>query len=111
MSRAKQEREAVQQRVDGERTSLEADRDRLAKELQEAEAVLPAEFRVEYARVVKARGEDALAPLDGECCGGCYQTITPQMINELMQDRPVTCKSCGCLMYRPEGWESPTRGP
>ena len=111
VERAKQERQTVQQRVEGERASLEADRDRLAKELAQAEAALPGEFRAEYGRVVKARGEEALAPLDGDCCGGCYQTITPQMLNELLQDRPVTCKSCGCLIYRPEGWESPTRGP
>jgi predicted nucleic acid-binding Zn-ribbon protein len=108
-TRVKHDREGVQQRVEGERASLESDLDRLAKELREAEAGLPREFRLEYDRVVKARGEEALAPLDGGCCGGCFQTVTPQMQNELMQDRPVTCKSCGCLMYLPEGWESPTR--
>jgi predicted nucleic acid-binding Zn-ribbon protein len=106
--RGREELEAIHQRVDGERSSLETDLNRLTEELTQAEAALPPDFRTEYARVIKARGEEALAPLDGECCGGCYQTVTPQMLNELLQDRPVTCKSCGCLIYRPEGWKSPT---
>ena len=106
LSRVKEELQSLQQRVDGERASLESDLGRLTEELTQAETALPADFRAEYGRVTKARGEDALAPLDGECCGGCFQTVTPQMLNELMQDRLVTCKSCGCMIYLPDGWES-----
>ena len=109
LARAQQDRQAVQDRIDGERAALDGDLARLTDELSQAESTLPVDFRREYNRVVKARGEEALAPLDGECCGGCFQTITAQMLNELLQDHPVTCKSCGCLIYRPEGWESPAQ--
>ncbi len=109
LARAQQERQAVQDRIDGEQATLDSELARLTDELKQAESTLPGDFRGEYHRVVKARGEEALAPLDGECCGGCFQTVTPQMLNELLQDHPVTCKSCGCLIYRPEGWESPAQ--
>ena len=47
-------------------------------------------------------GAEALAPVEGECCGGCSQTLTPQTINALRLDKPVFCKSCGRLLYLPE---------
>lgn len=96
------ELEKLKSRTDAEKNSLEVELGRLTDELVEAEKVLPKDFRVQYDRVVKARGEEALAGLDGECCGGCYQTITPQMMDDLTLSRPVFCKTCGRLLYLPE---------
>ena len=42
---------------------------------------------------------------------GDYAEESQELLNELAQDRPVTCKSCGCLIYQPEGRESPARDP
>jgi predicted nucleic acid-binding Zn-ribbon protein len=52
--------------------------------------------------MAKVHGEDALAPLDDEVCGGCFQRCTPQMINELSLSKIVFCKNCGCILYLPE---------
>jgi predicted nucleic acid-binding Zn-ribbon protein len=95
----------VRQRVDETRESLEAEVGRLNQDLAVVEAKLPADYRIDYQRLVNARGEEALAPLDGDCCGGCYQTLTPQTINELMLEKPVSCKACGCILYLPEDRE------
>jgi len=101
---------ATRKRVDETRASLEVDVARLTDALVHVEAKLPPDFRRDYDRVVKSRGEDALAPLDGECCGGCYQTVTTQTINEIMLEKPIFCKSCGCILYLPErGGELPER--
>jgi predicted nucleic acid-binding Zn-ribbon protein len=97
-----QELAAVRGRVDDARATLELDVARLAGELSVVEAKLPADFRRDYDRIVKARGPEALAPLDGEYCGGCYQSVTPQTINEVKMSKPVFCKSCGCILYLPE---------
>jgi predicted nucleic acid-binding Zn-ribbon protein len=97
-----QELEALRQRVNESRAALELDVGRLTKDLAAAELQLPNDFRRDYQRLVNARGEEALAPLDGDCCGGCYQTLTPQTINELILAKPVFCKSCGCILYLPE---------
>jgi predicted nucleic acid-binding Zn-ribbon protein len=100
-----QELQTVRQRVDESRASLEADVARLTQDLARAEGDLPADFRRDYQRLVNARSAEALAPLDGDCCGGCFQTLTTQTINELMLSKPVVCKSCGCILYLPEDRE------
>jgi uncharacterized protein len=97
-----QDLDAVRRRVSDSRADLELEVARLTTELAAAEKQLPADFRGDYQRLVNARGDEALAPLDGECCGGCYQTVTPQTVNELMMSKPVFCKSCGCILYLPE---------
>ncbi len=84
---------------------IQADIDRLEEELETAEKTLPSDFRMEYDRIISAKGEDALAPLDGEHCGGCFQSITPNQQNALFMGRSVFCTSCGRLIYLPEGRE------
>lgn len=95
---------AVRKRVDESRASLEAEVGRLTQELSVAEAKLPGDFRREYERVVKVRGDEGMAPLDGEYCGGCYHSLTPQMINELMLSKPLICRACGCILYLPDNY-------
>jgi predicted nucleic acid-binding Zn-ribbon protein len=75
---------------------------RLTTELAKAEASLPADFKIDYDRIIKGRGEQGLAPLDGEYCGGCYTMVTTQMLNDIRLLKPVFCKSCGCILYQPE---------
>lgn len=92
----------IRERVEQEKQSLEAEVGRVMEELAAAEAKLPGDLRSDYQRMVKARGEDALAPLDGGSCGACYQTVTTQMLSELMMGRAVFCKSCGAILYHAE---------
>jgi predicted nucleic acid-binding Zn-ribbon protein len=94
--------EKIHERVNGEKTQLQSEVGRIEAELEAAEAALPGEIKDDYQRVVKKHGEEALAPLDDECCGGCYQRITHQMLNELVLSKAVFCKSCGRLLYLPE---------
>ncbi|HAY81668.1 MAG TPA: phospholipase [Planctomycetaceae bacterium] len=102
VAKSKDELEKVQQKVSKEQSGLESELARVSDELSQAEAKLPADFRTEYQRIVSKRGEEALAPVDGETCGGCYTTLLPQMYNDLLMEKPVFCKSCGCLLYLPE---------
>ncbi|MCA9262706.1 MAG: hypothetical protein KDA60_02610 [Planctomycetales bacterium] len=100
--KGKAELERIRKRVEDERSTLETDVTRLSAELKESEKRLPGDFRADYQRMVKAHGDEALAPLEGEVCGGCYQMVTPQMHNELRLERLVLCKSCGRVLYLPE---------
>jgi predicted nucleic acid-binding Zn-ribbon protein len=97
--------EAVRQETAEKMQRLEQELKRVSGELTEAERVLPGDFKLDYARISKARGEDALAQVEGETCGGCYQMLTAQTINDLMLSKPVFCKSCGALLYLPEDRE------
>jgi predicted nucleic acid-binding Zn-ribbon protein len=99
LATGRQELEKVRRRVTEEHDRLENELARVQQELQKAETVLPADFKLEYERISKARGEDALAEVVGESCGSCYQMLSPQIMNELMLSKPVFCKSCGALLY------------
>ena len=81
---------------------IQGDIQRLETELHQAEGDLPADFRDLYRRLVGAKGEDALAPIRGEYCGGCNQHIPLNMVNGVMLGKPLCCKSCGRLLYTQE---------
>lgn len=102
LAKVKEDVEKSKTRVVEQQVGLETELVRVSAELEKAEASLPDDFKADYARIVKGRGENALAPVDGECCGGCFQMLSPQTMNELYLSRAVYCKSCGCLLYLPE---------
>jgi predicted nucleic acid-binding Zn-ribbon protein len=96
----------AQQEVDSQTPVIQGDIERLQSELKECEASLPGDFRQLYSRMVRAMGEDALAAVEGEYCGGCNQHIPVNNINDLMLGEPRTCKSCGRLLYLPESFSA-----
>jgi hypothetical protein len=99
---AKEESTKVQESVRAESATLEAEIKRLEGVLKEAEAQLPDDFLVDYLRVVKAKGADAMAEVQNGFCGGCYKQITPNNLAELSMSRAIFCKDCGRIIYLPE---------
>jgi predicted nucleic acid-binding Zn-ribbon protein len=97
--KGKDELEKTRKRVAETQAELETELARVLAELSIAEQQLPEDFRAEFLRLSKAKGEDAMASVEGETCGGCYQTLVPQTMNELYMGKPVFCKSCGRLLY------------
>ncbi|MDA7952013.1 MAG: phospholipase [Pirellulaceae bacterium] len=96
---------AISQKVEAEQKILEADLEGVLKNLTKAENELPDDFKIEYLRVVQGKKENALAPVESDCCGVCYQTLTSQVINDLFVNKPVFCRSCGSLLYLVEGFQ------
>ena len=94
--------ETVKNKIENERSGLEAEVQRLEGELAELEKLLPTDLRNDYLRIVKSRGEEGLAEVDGTTCGSCYTTITTQMLDEINMEKLVFCKSCGCILYKSE---------
>lgn len=93
----------TQQRIGSEHDVLQSELARVTEALERAEQNLPGDFRPTYQRLVRAHGAESLAPVDGDTCGGCNTMLTTQTINELYMSRAVFCKSCGCVLYLPEG--------
>jgi uncharacterized protein len=102
LAKTKDEQSKVRGRVNDQQQGLESELARVNAELHAAEEQLEGEFKDNYMRLSHSMGEDALAPVEGECCGGCSQTLTAQTMNLLKLDKPVFCKSCGRLLYLPE---------
>lgn len=99
---AKQTLAAEETRVRGEKGQLDGEVARIRGDLEGVERELAEDVRERYERVVRSKGADGMAPVDGRSCGGCHQQITSNMISELLAGRIVTCRSCGRLLYTPE---------
>lgn len=100
--KTKDELTKVRKRVSDQQQGLESELARVRGELDAAEAEIDGDFKDNYLRLSRSMGEDALAPVEGDCCGGCSQTLTVQMLNLLRLDKPVFCMSCGRMLYVPE---------
>lgn len=102
LAKTKEEAAKVRKRVDDQQQGLESELARVSAELRAEEDKLDGDFKPSYQRLAKALGADCLAMVEGECCGGCSQVLTPQTMNLLGLDQPTFCKSCGRLLYLPQ---------
>ncbi len=102
VEKAEQKAGKIREEVERQAPLIQGDIKRLESELSEYEAVIPDNIRELYNRGVRQRGEDALAEIKNETCSGCHQRIPLNVINEIMLDHPMFCKSCGRLLYIPE---------
>ncbi len=102
LDKAREQAEQVQKKVTEEEPLIRADITRLEGELTECESNLPAESRDFYDRVVRSKGEDALATVDNQFCGGCHQRIPLNVCAQILLGVPTFCKSCGRLLYMTE---------
>ncbi|MEN6450402.1 MAG: phospholipase [Thermoguttaceae bacterium] len=102
LAAAKQKAEQVRGEVAEQEPSLHADLTRLEAELRDAERGLPEDVKELYHRIVRQKGEEALAVVENQCCGGCNQRIPLNLLSRIMLGQPVACKTCGRLLYLPE---------
>ena len=94
---------AVGSEIGTQEPLLRGDLERLEAELKQQEAALPPEIIDVYRRMVRQLGEEALAPIEGEFCGGCNHQVPVNLLAEVMMLHPAFCKACGRLLYLPEG--------
>jgi uncharacterized protein len=89
-------KEIVDNRVNKNKTFAEG----LVGHLAKLEAGLDPDFRGQYERLVKGKGDRGLAPSTGGACGACHSSLTPQTQQELNLGRPVFCSYCGALLFK-----------
>ncbi len=82
-----------------EEVVIRGDIQRLEEELVVSERNIPSEFKEDYRRVIRGKGAEGMAEVQGGVCQGCGQQITLNMQNDLMLAKPLFCKACGCLLY------------
>lgn len=88
--------------IEKRQAQVKMDLDRLEVQLEETEAEIPAAVRADYRRLVDIRGEEALAEIDNESCGGCSQTLTTQVVSQVMLSTLTYCPNCNAILYLPE---------
>jgi len=74
--------------------------DRVESELREREAEIPAAARGDYQRLIASKGEEALAPVEADSCGSCYQVLTTNLIDRLRRSLLVRCPNCNAFLYQ-----------
>jgi uncharacterized protein len=90
-------------RVEAQAVEQRATLGALEAAIAEAEAIIPEDLREHYRRVVKQRGADAFAAVEGGACTGCFVSVTAQCLNELINCKSlIFCKSCGRILYLAE---------
>ncbi len=88
--------------VESKLAVLNEDLTRVESELHASEQEIPEAAKPDYKRLTEARGEDALAPVEDDSCGGCYQTLTMQHIETLRMSMLMRCPNCNAFLYFPE---------
>lgn len=97
------ESDKIEAQIMDKRAQLQSELERVEEELTEAEKGLTGDFKRDYKRLVAAKGEDAMAAAEGNCCSGCYQSLTPQLKEQLAVGKPIVCPACGRLLYLSTG--------
>ena len=108
--RASAEVAAIQQQLDEQVLAHKTQLQELETAIVDAENRIPEEYRERYRRIVGRYGADALAVCENASCLGCYTSLTPQMINDLINGEGLSfCMSCGRLLYLTEPEVANTR--
>ena len=81
------------ERMEKERSEVEAERDRLAKDVPEA--VLPL-----YQRLMKTKAGMAIAPMQDGKCGGCHMKLIASTVVAVQSEKELArCENCGRILY------------
>ena len=102
LAAAKEKARQMREEYDRQQPSIQGDLQRLEAELKENEALLPPLVRDIYLRVVRQKGEDALAMVEAGFCGGCNTQIPLNIQAEIRLSHPSFCKTCGRMLYLPD---------
>ncbi|MEE2934816.1 MAG: phospholipase [Planctomycetota bacterium] len=102
LKRQQQEQEQRIKDVKAMLAELAEESKRVESELSSVEKEIPSNVFADYKRLTDSKGENALAPVEGESCGGCYQTLTTNYIDRLRMSRLIRCPNCNAFLYLPE---------
>ena len=88
-------------RIDGDLATLTAERKALVKSRPPIAAKVAPDMLKRYERIRKVK-MPAAVPMNNDACGGCFMTIRPQIVNEIMgNEKTHACQHCGRLLYWP----------
>ena len=90
----------IEERAAGDRAELE----RRRAEIDDLATGLPAGVRTRFDQLLKAKNGIAVAGVARGACGGCFNSIPPQFLNEIRKAESLQiCESCGRILV---WWEN-----
>ena len=100
--RAKQVKETNEKQIEELERSLSNINERIREIEKERELLtrrIPRSYLSTYNRI--RRGvPDAVVPVRKRACGGCFNSLPPQVIQEIKRgDKLITCERCGRILY------------
>jgi predicted nucleic acid-binding Zn-ribbon protein len=101
-TRSKEESARFQKEHEARLVGLTEQMNQALQQLKEVEATLPEDIRVQFDRLIAARGDEAFSVVEERTCVACYTEITAQNRNDLLLGQFVLCKSCGRMLYLSE---------
>lgn len=110
LAKVKEDIAKVRQQVAEQGQQLQGEITRVEQELKTAEVALPADVKADYTRAVRSRASDGMAEVEANACGGCNQSLTPNLQSELRLGKLVFCNTCGRILYLPENCQPAGRG-
>jgi predicted nucleic acid-binding Zn-ribbon protein len=85
------------------KADLEAQLAEASGKLKKVEESIPPELRPQYNRTIVSLGADGLAGVRDGVCESCHTEITAQALHEMKLEMFLLCRSCGRILYLPEG--------
>lgn len=91
-------------KIDAELKEAEAERAALEATRGPVAAQVEAPLLAKYERIRRSlKSGDAVVPLNGESCSGCFMMVTAQTVNEILAGENFqSCRHCSRLLYSPE---------
>jgi predicted nucleic acid-binding Zn-ribbon protein len=96
---------AIEAQIQAQSVEQELQLRELEDAILDAEEIIAIDQREQYRRNVKQRGAAAFASvdLDSHACSGCFVSVPPQTLNELINCTSLNfCKTCGRILYLAE---------
>lgn len=106
IEREQSELKELQKQVDANIKTLENEIAELRKKHYEYTSMLDSDALQHYNRLISHKDTVAVVGVVHKVCQGCFMSVTPQILNQLMSGRDLTfCHSCGRILYLEDGRE------
>lgn len=90
----------LQKHVETDLKTIDAEIGDLKKKRAEYASLIDQEALQHYNRLVSHKDAMAVVNVVNKVCQGCFMSITPQTLNQLLSNRELTfCHSCGRILY------------
>jgi predicted CXXCH cytochrome family protein len=107
VKQAREELTKLEAQTGPRKADLEAQLAQTQSQLKKVEESIPADLRPQYNRTIVSLGAEGLAAVRDGVCESCHTEITAQTLHNLKQEMFVLCRSCGRILYLPEGEAAP----